>query len=280
MSFYQIGKDLSLDDQWVLAHINAFLFPEDVQNAVWEGQLSIKHIRDLEPIIGANIEDATKIAREIILRRLTTRQAEELIRPRREEIEKARVDAAKKAIGAAAPIADVKLETPEEFERAAETLRKEARKRREETLTPKEKARIEAEKRRKEEERRKREEEAERKAREKLMSSREFLEQALRRAQVEKLREEYKAELKQTRLAPMVNVLNELTGDEWLRFTKSWYVFDALESDLEEERAVTIDVIEHPATFSPTMISEYVRFFTKISRILVSFGRVTPTRRT
>jgi hypothetical protein len=40
----------------------------------------------------------------------------------------------KEAIGAAAPIS-VKLETPEDLEKAAETLRKEATRRREETLT-------------------------------------------------------------------------------------------------------------------------------------------------
>jgi tRNA G10 N-methylase Trm11 len=38
---------------------------------------------------------------------------------------------------------------------------------------------------------------------------------------------------------------------------------------LEEERAVTIDVVEHPATFSPTMISDYVRFFTKKDGIVL-----------
>lgn len=62
---------------------------------------------------------------------------------------------------------------------------------------------------------------------------------------------------------PMVNLLNELDGVEWLKFTKSWYVYDAQESDLEEERALTIDTEEHPATFSPSMISIDIRFFTK-----------------
>jgi DNA modification methylase len=59
------------------------------------------------------------------------------------------------------------------------------------------------------------------------------------------------------------NQLNDLTGKEWLKFLKSWYVFDALHSDLEEERKVTQDTRDHPATFSPTMISDYVKFFTK-----------------
>jgi len=162
-TFYQIGKDLSLDDQWVLAHINAFVFPEDVQNAVWEGRLSIKHVRDLEPIIGGNVEEATKIAREIILRRLTTREADELIRPRREAIEKARVEAAKAAIGAAAPIAKVKLETPEDLDKAALAMRREAERLRMQEMTPEKRDEIEADRRRKLETRRREAEELKRK---------------------------------------------------------------------------------------------------------------------
>lgn len=59
------------------------------------------------------------------------------------------------------------------------------------------------------------------------------------------------------------NRLNDLDGKEWIKFLKSWYVFDALKSDLDEERRVTKNTKDHPATFSPTMVSEYIRFFTK-----------------
>ena len=59
------------------------------------------------------------------------------------------------------------------------------------------------------------------------------------------------------------NKLNELTGKEWVLFTKSWFVFNALPSDLKEEREVTPKTDDHPATFSPTMVSEFIRFFTK-----------------
>jgi ParB/RepB/Spo0J family partition protein len=62
---------------------------------------------------------------------------------------------------------------------------------------------------------------------------------------------------------PMPNLLNEMDGDEWLRFTISWYVFDALVSDLDEEKAIIGNSEDHPATFSPTMVSDYIRFFTK-----------------
>ena len=60
------------------------------------------------------------------------------------------------------------------------------------------------------------------------------------------------------------NKLNDLTGKEWVQFSKSWFLFNALASDLKEERTVTKgQTAAHPATFSPTMISEFIRFFTK-----------------
>ncbi|MFX1513582.1 MAG: DNA methyltransferase [Promethearchaeota archaeon] len=59
------------------------------------------------------------------------------------------------------------------------------------------------------------------------------------------------------------NTLNDLGGTEWLKFLKSWFVFDALQTDLREERAVTKDCDQHPATFSPTLVAEWINFFTK-----------------
>lgn len=59
------------------------------------------------------------------------------------------------------------------------------------------------------------------------------------------------------------NKINCLTGKEWTKFTCSWFIFNALQSDLKEERAVTQDTQAHPATFSPTMVSDFIKFFTK-----------------
>lgn len=59
------------------------------------------------------------------------------------------------------------------------------------------------------------------------------------------------------------NKLNDLSGKEWLKFTKSWFIFDALASDLKEEEKATKETKQHPATFSPTLIEEFIRFFTK-----------------
>ena len=40
-----------------------------------------------------------------------------------------------------------------------------------------------------------------------------------------------------------------MTGKEWTKFTCSWFIFNALPSDLKEEREVTIETESHPATF-------------------------------
>lgn len=59
------------------------------------------------------------------------------------------------------------------------------------------------------------------------------------------------------------NKLNDLTGKEWTKSVCSWFRFNALQSDLKEERRIAPDSQDHPATFSPTMIEDFVRFFTK-----------------
>jgi len=206
MTFYQIGKELNVDDSWVLAHINVFKFPEDIQNAVWSGELSISHVQRLEPVIGANMEEATKVAKEVLFRRISVSQTEELVKDRKEAVEKARVEAAKRAIGVMTPIAEVKLETPEDLERAATALKKEAMKKREQTLTPEDKTRIEVDRRYREEERRKRaeksqqileervrtkvEQEVRTKATEELLRQPDFVRQLVKRPEVRQALEE------------------------------------------------------------------------------------------
>lgn len=59
------------------------------------------------------------------------------------------------------------------------------------------------------------------------------------------------------------NRLNHLTGKQWIKFSCSWFIFNALASDIAEERAVDPAADNHPATFSPTMISDFIGFFTK-----------------
>ena len=65
------------------------------------------------------------------------------------------------------------------------------------------------------------------------------------------------------------NKLNDLDGKQWIKFLKSWFVFDALKTDLDEEKSVTKNTKDHPATFSPTMISEFIKFFTKKNMVVL-----------
>ncbi len=54
-----------------------------------------------------------------------------------------------------------------------------------------------------------------------------------------------------------------MTGKEWTKFTCSWFVFNALQSDLKEERTICKECEDHPATYSPTMMETFIKFFTK-----------------
>jgi len=59
------------------------------------------------------------------------------------------------------------------------------------------------------------------------------------------------------------NKLNHLTGKEWTKFSCSWFIFNALQKDLKEEREVCKTLQDHPATYSPTMMENFITFFTK-----------------
>ena len=51
------------------------------------------------------------------------------------------------------------------------------------------------------------------------------------------------------------NKLNDLTGKEWLKFTKSWFI-------LRPPRRIG-DEILHPAKYPETLVEEFIKFFTK-----------------
>jgi len=53
------------------------------------------------------------------------------------------------------------------------------------------------------------------------------------------------------------NQLNDLTGKEWIQFTRSWFIDDGKPSEITRE----IDL--HPASFPPSMIEGFIKFFTK-----------------
>jgi DNA modification methylase len=74
------------------------------------------------------------------------------------------------------------------------------------------------------------------------------------------------------------NKINDLTGKEWTKFTCSWFIFNALKDDLKAERELDASTEHHPATFSPTMISNFIKFFTKKgAKVLDPFAGIGST---
>jgi DNA modification methylase len=59
------------------------------------------------------------------------------------------------------------------------------------------------------------------------------------------------------------NSLNHMTGKEWTIFSCSWFIFNALPKDMKEEREICENTEDHPATYSPTMMENFIKFFTK-----------------
>ena len=57
------------------------------------------------------------------------------------------------------------------------------------------------------------------------------------------------------------NKLNDLSGRDWIKFTKSWFVH---RPDPREDRK-----IRHPASFPESLVREFVSFFTKKGEIVV-----------
>src|SRR5207253_9858163 len=57
------------------------------------------------------------------------------------------------------------------------------------------------------------------------------------------------------------NKLNELSGRDWIKFTKSWFVHRP------EPRGD--QKIRHPASFPESLVKEFVSFFTKKGEIVV-----------
>lgn len=53
------------------------------------------------------------------------------------------------------------------------------------------------------------------------------------------------------------NSLNNLTGTEWIKFTKSWFICDSRR--YHRNKATEL----HPARFPEEMVAEFLRFFTK-----------------
>jgi len=57
------------------------------------------------------------------------------------------------------------------------------------------------------------------------------------------------------------NKLNDLTGTDWLKFQKSWFIHNPPPREQ--------DVLVHPAKFPEAMIQEFIEFFTKLGQLVL-----------
>jgi ParB/RepB/Spo0J family partition protein len=135
----EISKQLSVDFPWVIAHLNVFKFPKNIQKAVWAKKISMSHIKALERVINRNIKEAVLFANQILERKLTVSETRKIAKKRawelRARVDDMRIKAAEEVLPAIASQVP-KLETPEEFERAAEALKQKAREIRKGLATP------------------------------------------------------------------------------------------------------------------------------------------------
>ena len=137
----ETSKQLNVDFRWVLAHLNVFKFPKDIQKAVWAKKISVSHMIALEKVINRNIKEAVLFVNQILERKLTVSETRKIAKKRtwelRARVDEMRIKAAEEVLPAIAPKVP-KLETPEEFEKAAEALKQKALEMREGVITPEE----------------------------------------------------------------------------------------------------------------------------------------------
>lgn len=58
-----------------------------------------------------------------------------------------------------------------------------------------------------------------------------------------------------------MNKLNNLTGKDWIKFTKSWFTVSA--------RSRTKSEVQHPAKYPEELVMEFVKFFTKENQVVL-----------
>jgi len=137
----EISRQLNVDFRWVLAHLNVFKFSKDIQRAVWTKKISMSHIIALEKVINRNIKEARHFVNQILERKLTVSETRKIAKKRawelRARVDEMRIKAAEEVLPAIAPKVP-KLETPEEYEKAAEALKKKAKEMRRGAITPEE----------------------------------------------------------------------------------------------------------------------------------------------
>jgi len=124
LTLRKIAEVFNIDHHTVASYLNTLRLPEKYQEMVWNGQIGIGVIRELEPLFASG-EYSPKIAElldHVVEKGLSQKQLREALKPALKEIEEKKVEEAKKAV----PEVEVKLETPEAYREAAEALKRKA----------------------------------------------------------------------------------------------------------------------------------------------------------
>ncbi|MBA7579004.1 Nucleoid occlusion protein [subsurface metagenome] len=137
----------------VRAYLGIFELPLKYQDLVWKKKIGIGIIQELLPLLNGKMEGSTFHQITEILDRTLTDEHFGLMEVRK-ELKKRNGklrEAGENLVQIIEP--EIQIETPEDYEKAAQVLKQEAKKRREATLTEKEKREIRAEEERKSEDR-------------------------------------------------------------------------------------------------------------------------------
>ncbi len=164
MSMKGIAREHDERENTVKASLNTFKLPLKYQERVWGGPLSLTHIETIAPLInGIGVTaEILKVLDEVCERKLTSKELEGTLKPDKKELEEKRIEKAQEVIGEIVP--DIQIETPEDYDKAAQVLKAEAKRQREEAKTEQELEDEKAEKTRKAEEAKKKKEEKKEKA--------------------------------------------------------------------------------------------------------------------
>lgn len=144
----------------VTAYLNSLKLSSEYQEKIWDGPLSVGHVQVIQTdfpngdsILSLEkrkrIESKLEIAE---IRKLSVSEFRDMDKPSKAETHKKRIEAAQEEAEKIIAEPQIKIETPEDYDKAAEALKKEAKKRREAELTPEQKIEIEAKKQREREE--------------------------------------------------------------------------------------------------------------------------------
>lgn len=233
MTPWEISKELSVDFHWILAHLNIFRFPKNIQKALWTGKISISHMVALESVIGRSVKEAQAMISEIVNRKLTLNETRKIILKQKEKVEEMRMDAARKVLDKVAR-KPVKLKTAKDLEQAAKTLKKMAKKKRTKSLTPEERIAIEAEKKQKLEERMRKEQEKRRLEKLKIKEEAKKLFQRFKEAETSRIQKKAREEMKinvtkvQKEMRGLAQKIKELEKERAHFLKKKAFLLDAL----------------------------------------------------